>query len=92
MNNTLARVLIVDDDEDDYVITRDLLYDIKSWKFDLEWVATYDAALEAIGRRQHDVYLVDYHLGGRDGLEPMGEAVRNGCKGPIIFLTGQADY
>ena len=92
MNNNVVRVLIVDDDEDDYVITRDLLSDIESWKFDPEWAATYDAALEAIERRQHDVYLVDYRLGGRDGLELMGEAVRNGCKAPIIFLTGQADY
>ena len=35
----------------------------------LERVSTYGAALEAIRRREHDVYLLDYHLGERNGLE-----------------------
>jgi PAS domain S-box-containing protein len=92
MNNDLVKVLLVDDDEDDYVLTRDWFEEMEGAKFELDWVASYDAALEAIARHQHDVYLFDYRLGDRNGLELLREAVENGCKAPIILLTGQGDH
>ena len=55
-------------------------------------MATYDAALEAIACNQHDVYLVDYRLGEQDGLALLCKAIANGCKAPIIMLTGQGDH
>ncbi len=82
----------MDDDEDDYIITRDLLSEIKGKRFELEWVVTYEAALEAIGGHQHDVYLIDYRLGEHDGLELLRRALRNGCQAPLILLTGQGDH
>ncbi|HEX2640043.1 MAG TPA: diguanylate cyclase, partial [Pyrinomonadaceae bacterium] len=39
----------------------------------------------------HDIYLVDYRLGERTGLELLRAAIRNGCTAPIILLTGQGD-
>jgi two-component system sensor histidine kinase/response regulator len=92
MDTCPVRVLLVDDDEDDYVITRDLLADIQGSRFALEWVATYEAALETIGRKQHDVCLVDYRLGERNGLEFLREALGYGSKAPMILLTGQRDH
>lgn len=92
MNNCPIRVLIVDDDEDDYILTREWFSEIEGAKFELDWVATYDAALEAIGQNLHDVYLLDYRLGMRNGLELLREAIDNGCKAPIILLTGQGDH
>jgi signal transduction histidine kinase len=82
------RVLIADDDEDDYLLTRDLLMRIGRPRFHLDWTSTYEGALEAIERNQHDVYLFDYHLGHADGLELLREAMARGCKAPIILLTG----
>ena len=58
-------ILLVDDDEEEYLITRDLFAEIEGIRCDLEWVATYDAALHAINRQEHDVYLLDYRLGSR---------------------------
>lgn len=89
MDNYPIRVLLVDDDKDDYVILRDLLMEIEAGEFSLEWIATYDDAIEPMARNQYDVYLVDYLLGERNGLELLQEAVMNGCKGPIILLTGK---
>jgi response regulator RpfG family c-di-GMP phosphodiesterase len=87
-----VRILLVDDDEDDYVMTRDLLAEIDdAARYELEWAATYGAGLTALGRRAHDVYLLDYRLGERDGLEMLREAVAGDCKAPIIVLTGQHD-
>jgi PAS domain S-box-containing protein len=92
MNKCLVRVLLVDDDEDDYILTRDWLSEIQRARFALEWVANYEAALEIIAKKQHDVYLLDYRLGERNGLELLREAIAKGCSSPIILLTGQGDH
>ena len=86
------RILLVDDDEDDYILTRDLLSESERLPFELDWVAAYDTALEIIMQCRHDVYLFDYRLGERNGLELLREAIARGCKTPIILLTGQGDY
>jgi len=92
MNNDPVKVLLVDDDEDDYILTQGWFTEIEGIRFEVEWVASYEAALKAIAKNQHDVYLFDYRLGERNGLELLQEAVANGCKAPIILLTGQGDH
>ncbi len=92
MNNDPVKVLLVDDDEDDYVLTQGWFTEIEGIRFEVDWVASYEAALKAIAKNQHDVYLFDYRLGERNGLELLQEAVANGCKAPIILLTGQGDH
>ncbi|HZD40553.1 MAG TPA: ATP-binding protein [Terriglobales bacterium] len=84
------RLLLVDDDEDDYLITRNLL-SATGGSFRLDWVASYDSALEVIGLNEHDCYLIDYRLGDRNGLELLRHALASGCKVPTILLTGQGD-
>jgi PAS domain S-box-containing protein len=86
------KVLLVDDDEDSFVITRELLAQVKGAPIDLEWVNTYEAGLAAMSRAGHDAYLVDYRLGARDGLELMRAARASGCQAPIIIVTGQGDH
>ncbi len=92
MNEFPLKVLLIDDDEDDYVMTRRLLAQIREHKFILEWAATYEAALEAAKHNEYDVYLLDYRLGERNGLAFLGEAQTYGCTAPIIVLTGQGDH
>lgn len=85
------KILLVDDDEDDYVLTRDLIAEIEGGGYDLEWVSTYEEAVAAIAQQRHDVYLFDYRLGEHDGLELLRHAIAEGCQAPIILLTGQGD-
>ena len=87
-----CRVLLVEDDEDDYLITRDLLADQTRVQFDLDWCAAYEEALSAIKRRGHDVYLIDYRLGQRTGLDLVRDGFGSGPRAPVILLTGQDDY
>lgn len=86
------RILLVDDDEDDYLITQDLLEDIGGERFTLEWVSSYERATDIISRNEHDIFLVDYRLGPYSGLELLRWAVDGGCKAPVILLTGQGDH
>ncbi len=91
MDNSPIKVLLVDDDEDDYILTRDWFNEFQVASCQLEWVGNYQAASNAIAAQKHDIYLVDYRLGARSGLELLREAVANGCSSPIILLTGKGD-
>jgi len=85
-SNISIRVLLVDDDQNSYLLVRRMLCKMQG-PFQIEWAPNYEAGLEAIIRKQHDVYLLDYRLGSRNGLELLQEALVAGCKEPIIMLT-----
>jgi diguanylate cyclase (GGDEF)-like protein/PAS domain S-box-containing protein len=85
-------VLLVEDDEDDYVITRDLLVSQDRIRFEIEWASTYETGRALIDEHRHDVYLIDYRLGARTGLDLIREALPGGERAPVILLTGQGDY
>ncbi len=92
MDQPPVRILLVDDDEDDFIITSTLLSETEGSHFSFEWAPTYERAMEIIGERRHDVYLVDYNLGPRNGLELLREAIAKGCQSPLILLTGQGGH
>ena len=85
------RVLLVDDDENAFLLLRRLLSKISRKHFDVEWAPNYRKGLEAIQRQQHDVYLVDYRLGAESGLDLLHKAVDEDASAPIIILTGADD-
>jgi signal transduction histidine kinase len=84
-----VRVLLIDDDQDDYFLTRELLSDIPGGRFQLEWTPEYAAGLEAVCAGGHDVFLVDYRLGAKTGIELLRETRTRGRSGPVILFTGQ---
>jgi PAS domain S-box-containing protein len=92
MDNSQVKVLLIDDDEDDYVLTRDWFGEFQETKFHLQWVDSPSDASDAIALGQHDVYLLDYRLGEYNGLDILREAIEKGCTAPIILLTGQGDH
>lgn len=91
MQKQVVKVLLVEDDEDDYVIIRDLLREIVGWRFDLEWVSRYQEALEKAKGTEYDICLLDYRLGEHNGLELLSHLQQMGLKTPIIILTGKGD-
>ncbi|HKO45611.1 MAG TPA: PAS domain S-box protein [Pyrinomonadaceae bacterium] len=92
MYDNVLKVLVVDDDEDDYVLIRELLAEIGPDGFDTTWAATYGDALRAIESNGPDVCLIDYRLGEYNGVELLREARARGLKLPAILLTAQDDY
>ncbi len=88
----VIRVLLVEDDEEDYLITVDMLADHEHVQFVVDWCSTYRDALVVIREQRHDVYLIDYRLGERTGLELIREVFTSPASGPVIMLTGQATY
>ena len=84
-------VLLVDDDEDDFILTSAFFKELTGWNFKLDWCSTYEKAVESIAHCQHDVYIFDYLLGAKSGLDLIQEAIRQNCQEPIILLTGKGD-
>jgi signal transduction histidine kinase len=89
MGDGPAKVLLVEDDEDDYLLVRELFQELPPGSYALDRVATYDDAVEAVTKCHHDVYLVDYRLGAHTGIELVQHALAGGCRAPLIMLTGQ---
>jgi len=89
MNKQQINVLLVEDDEDDFLLTRDLLGDITTFECNLDWAATCAAAKEAIAAKKFDICLIDYRLGERTGLELLREVIAEGFGAPMILLTGE---
>ncbi len=92
MDDLVVRVLLIEDDEDDYVLVRSLLDGIPSARFRLDWISTFEEGVTAIERGDHDVCLVDYRLGDRDGIELLQKTRGVDCGAPIIILTGHGNY
>jgi serine phosphatase RsbU (regulator of sigma subunit) len=90
-SGTKINICLVDDDEDYYVITKDLLNEISSFSFKITWIDTYEKAIADILKNKYDVILLDYMLGARNGLELLQELIDKGITTPIIMLTGQKD-
>lgn len=91
LKNITIRVLLVEDDEDDYILTKSLLSEINLGSYKIDWVRTYEAALEKLAGDGYDVCLLDFHLGAHTGLELLREARARNYDIPIILLTGQGD-
>jgi PAS domain S-box-containing protein len=85
------RVLLVEDDEDDFMLAREALRSIGAGRMVLQWARTPEEALAAVEAGGPDVCLLDYRLGACTGLELLEQVRRRGWRGPIILLTGQGD-
>ena len=62
MQSLPVRVLLIVDDEDDYLLIRDLLSDVSYLQSTLKWVADYETALDAMKGGKYDVCLLDHRI------------------------------
>jgi len=85
---TPIRVLLVEDDEEDFTLIRDLLREDPSDQFEVDWASSYDGAVAQSRGQAYDAFLVDYRLGRRSGLDLLCGALQRGQLGPVIIVTG----
>ncbi len=85
-------ILLIDDDEDDFVNLRGLFQEIRGSKYAITWKSNYEEGLKALQDSKFDICLLDYRLGAKTGLELLHEAQSLGLRVPAIFLTGQGDF
>ena len=88
----VIKTLLIEDDEDDYVLIRDLLSEVEKVHFTVDWIPHFEKAIRALKHGDHDICLLDYRLGKHDGIEVLEQIDPATISMPIVFLTGQGDY
>jgi signal transduction histidine kinase/FixJ family two-component response regulator len=89
VSEDLVKVLLVDDDEEDYIITRELLAEVDERSFEVQWASSFDCAVEAMEEGGFDVYLFDFRLGEMTGLDLLNDPAMKDSDVPVIMMTGQ---
>jgi two-component system cell cycle sensor histidine kinase/response regulator CckA len=90
-NSDQISVLLVDDDEDDFLIIKSVFSRIPDSPFILEWCSSYKKAKKFIKSHDFDIYMIDYHLGEFNGLDLLKYAEPQKRPEPFILLTGTGD-
>ena len=83
------KVLLIDDDRLQFKITEGHLNTFQTERYELDWAGTYEEGLQKLLSGRYAACLLDYQLGDRDGLQLIREAVAQGCRTPIVFLTAE---
>jgi two-component system, NarL family, sensor histidine kinase UhpB len=91
MEHQNVRLLVIEDDKDDYTLVEHLLSEVPGVAYSLEWARDRDEGLHALRNDYHDICLLDYRLGEHDGMGILRWARDTGCTIPIILLTGHGD-
>ena len=86
----MPNLLLIEDDEDDYLITVDLLREAAE-TYHVQWERDATTGLDALAKRGHDACLLDFRLGATTGLDVLKAAREAGVDTPIVLLTGQSD-
>ena len=86
-----VKILIIDDDEDDFFITSDYLKQIRDYELQIDWCFRYVDAVKHLENRAYQMYFVDYRLGAKTGLDFLKEAMLHNCEEPIVLLTGKGN-
>lgn len=84
-------ILIIDDDEDDYFITSEYIRSIPGNRYVIDWCYKYEDALKLTCDTKYDLFLVDYLLGAKTGLDLIKESISKNCEQPFILLTGKGN-
>ncbi len=86
------KVLLIEDDEEDFIVTKHFLKNIKTCQYIIDWEKDFNEALNRVILQEHDIYLVNYDLGTNNGLELVKQVINSGINVPFIFLTNKDDY
>ena len=92
MRHSPVQILLVENNEDGYLIVKDLLSDIEETTYQIDWVSNYDEAKQRIHPHRYDIFLFDYRLGRNTGLDLVRYVRTIQPSSPCILLAGQDDH
>ena len=91
LNGNLIRILIVDDDEDDFFIISNYITSIEGCRFQIDWCREYHEAVNRITENSYHIYFVDYRLGNQNGLHILEKVAALPFHCPVVLLTGKGN-
>lgn len=84
-------VLLVEDDHQKFLVTRDQIDDIDDMPYALVWKDDFDSGMEALRQGKFSACLLDLRLGQHSGMEFLKAAQAWGNRVPIILFTNNPD-
>jgi hypothetical protein len=87
MEKKPIRVLIMNEDYQDYVITSNYIHQIPSQNYHTYWCSDYHQVMDSMLNNLYDAYLIDYHLSGKKSTDHLIEAIIEECEEPVILLS-----
>ena len=85
-DNTLAKVLVVDDEPN---IVELLTVSLKFQNFEVFSANSGNEALRIAREVNPDAYILDVMMPGMDGFELLGKLRQEGLDGPVLYLTAK---
>lgn len=89
MSTSPIRVLLVDDDVEQYTLIRALLEEAKTANFLVDHAIKAQDCLDT--EKSYDIFLIDYRLPDMTGLELAVKLKDNFVRTPVILVTGFTD-
>lgn len=91
LSDTSKRILLVEDNPGDAILIKAILQDAPKPGFDLVWMKSLGAALQALEQVQVDAILLDLSLPDTQGMETLAKVHAHSRSVPIVVLTGLDD-
>ncbi len=85
------KILLVDDDGEDFLLIRDIVRQMPGNRHELEWAPNCNEARVKMEKCSYDVCLIDYRLKETTGIDVIKTHANDLCKMPLILLTGLDD-
>ena len=94
MSESEIKVLLIDDDRDDYLTFESLLSEINARKFAMTWASSYDRGLELLQYSTFDICFLNHELGVKTGLDLLSEISTRKLElpYPIVLLNGYGEF
>jgi two-component system, sporulation sensor kinase C len=91
MINKAVKLLIVDDDEDDFYLTSEYLKEIPLKQFDIVWASSFNEGIKQLSYAKFDLCFFDFRLGVKTGIDLLKVVIEMGINTPVILFTGKGD-
>jgi PAS domain S-box-containing protein len=82
------KILVIDDDRDDYLIIKDVLAGSSPERYVLEWAGTFETGQRMLRSTQYDAIILDYSLGEKSGIDLLKALDAPTFDFPFILVSG----
>ncbi len=86
--NNEFNVVVIEDDNADFIILESLLSASQRFRFQLTHIKNFQEAQQYLTEDSHDIFLLDYFLGADTAIDFLKEASLLHIPQPIVVLTG----
>jgi diguanylate cyclase (GGDEF)-like protein len=86
----LVRVLVVEDENDDFTLLAATVREVDHHRYDLEWVGCWDDGERRLNGNAFDIVICDFHLKEMTAIDVMDRMDELGIEIPVIVLTSDA--